>query len=72
MELTTAEEVHVVCLFPALEHALDFDGYVLSLIHILFRMEGLPKRPLTAGKGGRGRGSPRWPSIEVTLKIARL
>ena len=28
MELTTAEEVHVVCLFPALENAMDFDGYV--------------------------------------------
>lgn len=28
MELTTAEEVHVVCLFPALENALAFDEYV--------------------------------------------
>lgn len=28
MELCTAEEVHVICLFPALEDALDFDGYV--------------------------------------------
>jgi hypothetical protein len=28
MELCTAEEVHVVCLFPALEDALAFDGYV--------------------------------------------
>lgn len=28
MELTTAEEVHAVCLFPRLEAAMDFDGYV--------------------------------------------
>ena len=28
MELTTAEEIHVVCLFPALENAMDFDAHV--------------------------------------------
>lgn len=28
MELSTAEEVHVVCLFPALENAMAFDRYV--------------------------------------------
>lgn len=28
MELTTEEEVHVVCLFPTLEQALGFDAYV--------------------------------------------
>lgn len=28
MELTTAEEVHAVCLFRTLEAALDFDSYV--------------------------------------------
>lgn len=30
MELCTAEEVHVVCLFPNLELAMDFDQYVYS------------------------------------------
>lgn len=30
MELTTEEEVHVVCLFPELSAALDFDEYVYS------------------------------------------
>lgn len=30
MELTTAEEVHVVCLFPTLEKALKFSEYVYS------------------------------------------
>ena len=28
MELTTEEEIHVLCLFPELEHAMDFDGFV--------------------------------------------
>ncbi len=36
MELTTIEEVHVVCLFPALEKALSFDEYISEkLIPIL-------------------------------------
>lgn len=33
MELTTSEEVHVVCLFPALGDAMAFDGYVYE--HLL-------------------------------------
>ena len=28
MELTTAEEIHMICLFPTLESALDFDGEI--------------------------------------------
>ena len=28
MELTTAEEIHVVCLLPTLDAAMDFDAYV--------------------------------------------
>ena len=32
MELTTSEEVHVVCLFPDLEKALGFDKYVAEHI----------------------------------------
>ncbi len=30
MELTTAEDIHVVCLFPSLEAAMEFDGFVDS------------------------------------------
>ena len=30
MELTTAEDIHAVCLFETLEGALDFDAYVSS------------------------------------------
>lgn len=33
MELTTAEEVHVVCLFPSLRDAMAFDRYIYE--HIL-------------------------------------
>lgn len=33
MELCTSEEVHVICLFPALENAMSFDAYVYE--HIL-------------------------------------
>ncbi len=33
MELTTSEEVHVVCLFPTLDDALKFDAYIYD--HIL-------------------------------------
>lgn len=39
MELTTAEDAHVVCLFETVEAALDFDAYVQS-----HRME-IPNRP---------------------------
>ena len=33
MELCTSEEVHVVCLFPTLEGAMDFDRYVHCLLY---------------------------------------
>lgn len=40
MELTTAEEVHVVCLFQAIEDAMAFDSYVYDkLIKIKNREE---------------------------------
>ncbi len=32
MELCTAEEVHIVCLFPTLEQALDFSDYIYSTL----------------------------------------
>ena len=39
MELTTAEDIHVVCLFRSLEDAMAFDGYVSE-----HRMK-IPNRP---------------------------
>lgn len=44
MELTTQEEVHVVCLFPSLEQAMAFDNYVEK--HLL----PIPNRPETFGR----------------------
>ncbi len=35
----------------------------LARVSTLLIMVGLPNNPLTAGKGGRGRGIPRKPSI---------
>lgn len=32
MELTTSEDVHMICLFPDLESAMDFDKFVYPLI----------------------------------------
>lgn len=44
MELCTSEEVHVVCLFPTLEGALDFDRYVHR------RIPPIPNDPAIFGK----------------------
>lgn len=44
MELTTSEEVHVVCLFPALGNAMDFDRYVHD------RLPDLDNRPEIFGE----------------------
>ena len=32
MELTTSEEVHVICLFPTLGDAMDFDAFVYRML----------------------------------------
>ena len=44
-------------------------GTVASVSTLLSTL-GLPQRPLWAGKGGRGRGSPRLPSIEVMSAVS--
>lgn len=44
MELTTQEEVHVVCLFPSIEEALSFDAYVYE------RLQKIPNNPAIFGK----------------------
>ena len=43
---------------------------MLANVSTLFSVVGLPKRPLTAGYGGRGRGSPRLPSIDVIRAVS--
>lgn len=44
MELTTAEEVHVVCLFPSLADAMAFDEYVYA------RLLPIPNKEAVFGK----------------------
>ena len=44
MELTTAEEVHVICLFPSLDQAMEFDRLVYS------RLLPVPNREDIFGK----------------------
>ena len=44
MELTTEEEVHVICLFPTLKDALDFDAFVQK------RLMPIPNREDIFGK----------------------
>lgn len=44
MELTTEEEVHVICLFPTLKDALDFDAFVQK------RLMSIPNREDIFGK----------------------
>lgn len=44
MELTTLEEVHVVCLFPSLDKAMAFDQFVYS------RLIPVPNKPDIFGK----------------------
>ena len=39
-------------------------------VSTLLMMVGLPHRPATAGKGGRGRGMPRCPSIEAISAVS--
>ncbi len=44
MELTTSEEVHVLCLFPDLDSAMEFDEFVFS------QMIPFPNNPDIFGK----------------------
>jgi len=43
---------------------------MLARVSTLFRTLGLAHRPATAGKGGRGRGMPRLPSMEVISAVS--
>ena len=39
-------------------------------VSTLLMTVGLPHSPLWAGKGGLGRGMPRWPSIEAIIAVS--
>jgi predicted metal-dependent phosphoesterase TrpH len=44
MEVTTSEEIHAVCLFPCVEAALEFDGFIYQ------RLMKVPNRPEIFGR----------------------
>ena len=43
---------------------------ILDKVSTLFIIVGLPQRPETAGKGGRGFGIPRLPSMEAISAVS--
>ena len=43
---------------------------IFAYVSTLFSIVGCPNRPLTAGKGGLGLGSPRCPSTEVMSAVS--
>src|SRR5690554_2993680 len=42
----------------------------LAYVSTLFKQVGLPQRPEFAGKGGRGRGIPRKPSMDANRAVS--
>lgn len=54
MELCTAEEAHVVCLFETLEGALEFDHYIYeNMPHVKNRPEIFGSSASWTGRWGR-------------------
>src|SRR5512140_4034988 len=45
-------------------------GATLYQVSTLLMFVGLPHRPFWAGKGGRGRGLPAWPSSEAISAVS--
>ena len=43
---------------------------MLARVSTLLSTVGCPNRPFTAGKGGRGRGSPQLPSMEAIRAVS--
>ena len=43
---------------------------ILASVSTLLRIDGFPNSPFCAGNGGRGLGSPRFPSMEVMRAVS--
>ena len=43
---------------------------IFAYVSTLFKIVGFWNRPLTAGNGGRGLGSPRFPSMDVISAVS--
>ena len=65
MELTTSEEVHVVCLFPEIGQLLDFDRLVYErLIKVKNRPEFFGEQIVMNEQGGRELGHMTIPNVK--------
>jgi len=65
MELTTAEDVHIVCLFPTLEKAMEFDGIVEG------RSAPIKNKPVIFGNQ-KGVMSGFAPEIKLTIFLCHF
>src|ERR1700690_2109869 len=45
-------------------------GATLYQVSTLLMLVGLPQSPFCAGKGGRGRGLPAWPSSDAMSAVS--
>ena len=73
--LPTSENTLVPALFGLPVSAnqagpLETIGATLYQVSTLLMLVGLPQRPFWAGKGGRGRGRPAWPSSEAMSAVS--
>lgn len=66
MELSVAEEFHVICLFPTLEAAMQFDEYVNSKLFPLENNEKIYGRQLIMNSNGEITGEEKLCLINAT------
>lgn len=73
MELTTAEDIHVVCLFPTLEAAMDFDRFVDGHRPFVKNKPELFGRQILVGEDDEPTGEVEkllWNAADLTLEDA--
>ena len=74
MELTTMEEVHVLCLFPELSRALDFDAYVYERLLPFPNREDLFGRQIIYNENDEPAGKVEYlliSSTQITFSAAQ-
>ncbi len=73
MELTTAEDIHVVCLFPSLDAALSFDDYVDTLRPFVENKPEIFGNQILIGEDDEPVGTPDkllWNAASLTVEEA--
>ena len=74
MELTTMEEVHVLCLFPELSRAMDFDAYVYERLLPFPNREDLFGRQIIYNENDEPAGKVEYlliSSTQITFSAAQ-